>query len=429
MFNPFLVYIGNKENAIDYQMKSINIFRFIFFNIFIITLLANNAFAQTMTSFGFVQTEAMFGKIVPTNTFIPKTDVQQRYEIRFGKYNIDENNTWQSFYNYPITGLSFEYAKLGLDSIFGHSWSVVPSVEFRTGKKISKNPTIHIGLGASYLDSPFDSISNPTNKAVGSHFAWAFHLLGYVPVYVGNNFILRLGGGYLHNSNGHVKLPNFGLNSATLNLSAQFLYNRHNVSLVEVLPEHTPNLTKYYGLEYRQGLGFQALGGTAKPISAPIRKVFSSELSASVLFRRYFKFYGGLTYRYYENFNKYIIDNQIDRLFLNPQQNASSIYLFLGTELMFGHVSLDIQGGLTLFKPFYKTFDEVFQHSSKFDYWLKYLFPTRMGIKLYLKDNQSFPKYNFWTGAHIAANFGEADFTELSLGCVFFFQNHLKHSL
>ncbi len=377
-----------------------------------------SAYSQSLSSIQFIEPEVKFGKIVPTNTFIPKTHIQQRFGLNIGKLNLGGNDSWQSFYNYPNTGITLEYAKLGLDSMFGNAVSVLPYIEFRLGQKIPKSFSFHVGLGASYFDTPFDSIKNPTNKAVGSHVTWAFQLFGYQNIYTNNRLILRLGGGYMHNSNGHTKLPNFGLNSAALSLSAQFLHAQSEVSILEELPNHPSNLSRNFGLEFRQGLGFQAFGGTAAPIGGNIRQVFSSELSVSVFFRRYFKFYGGFAFRYYQNFYDYLIENQINKLSNRPKLNASSFYFFLGTEFLIGHVGLDIQGGLTIFKPFYKKFDSVYQHSKPFDYWLKYLFPSRMGLKFYLFNTQYLPKNNVWIGAHIAANFGEADFTEISFGFV-----------
>jgi len=376
------------------------------------------AYSQSLSSFYFIEPEVDFGKIVPTNSFIPTTGVQKRYVVNFGKLNLGESHSWSSFYNYPTTGIRVEYAKLGLDSVFGNSVSVLPYIAFRLGQNIPKSFSFHIGLGASYFDTPFDSISNPTNKSVGSHYTWAFQLFGYQNVYSSDVLIIRLGGGYLHNSNGHTKLPNFGLNSAALSLSAQFLYSKKNSSIYDELPVHNPNLNRHFGIEYRQGIGFQALGGTAYPIDSQIKHVFSSEISASIFFRQYIKFYGGFAYRYYQNFYSYIIENQSNNFLSKPKLNASAAYLFLGTEFEVGHVGLDIQGGLTIFKPFYKEFDRVYQHSKPFDYWLKYLFPSRMGLKFYLFDTQCHPKNNVWAGAHIAANFGEADFTEISLGFV-----------
>ncbi len=49
-------------------------------------------------------------------------------------------------------------------------------------------------------------------------------------------------------------------------------------------------------------------------------------------------------------------------------------------------------------------------------YKLKSLFPTRLGVKLYLFNTNKIPKNNLYIGANINANYTQADFSELSLG-------------
>ena len=59
------------------------------------------------------------------------------------------------------------------------------------------------------------------------------------------------------------------------------------------------------------------------------------------------------------------------------------------------------------------------EYSTK--YHLKQLISARMGLKYYLFGTDGVPKHNLFVGAHINANLGQADFTELSLGYVYRF--------
>ncbi len=82
---------------------------------------------------------------------------------------------------------------------------------------------------------------------------------------------------------------------------------------------------------------------------------------------------------------------------------------------------MDAELGLNLFKPFYQEFNNKFEDDSDFEYWLKKTFVTRLGLKRYAINTSKNPKNNLFLGAHINANFGQADFSELSIGYVYRF--------
>lgn len=383
-----------------------------FLTILSIFIVMNTAQAQSVKYIPYFKSEFMLGKIVKTNSFFPETDYQKRYLFNIGRVYTD-TTSWPAFFGYPEIGIGFSYNQLGHKSVFGNSYGLLKYIEFRPGGFLARSLNFHIALGASWFDSPYHPENNPVNKAIGSHLNWAFRLFAYYNVYTGRSIILRFGGGYLHSSNGHVQLPNFGLNSGALSLSVLFTDSKNN--LLTKLPKIKPDKTRSYIVEFRRGFGFHALGGTAGPADAKIKPVHSNELSAGIIFRQYLKFYGGFTQRNYRHF----ADTKNTAWLQNkelPDYYHCNTYFFLGLELLTGQVGIDIQGGLTIRKPFYADFDEQFQKSEPLDYWLKYLFPTRLGLKYYWLKNQYRPKNNFYLSAAINANFGEADFTEFSIG-------------
>jgi len=372
--------------------------------------------AQNTNTRRFIEPEIQLGKIVKTNSFFPKRTLQQRYRINFGRIHYGDEKSWESFYSYPISGISLSFNVLGNDTVFGKSYTALNYIELRPGRKIANSFSFRIGLGMSYFDTPFDKDNNPLNKAIGSSFAFSFQLIGYYNVYTSEKIVLRVGGGYLHSSNGHTVLPNFGLNSAAVSISAMFLQTSNSFLLTETPVRHIPDYSKHFVIGFRQGVGFHALGGTSGPIGGKIKPVYSTELSVGIIYRQYIKLYAGLTARYYQHYYNYITDNNIEGFYQQAHKNSTSTHAFVGVEFLMGHVAIDVQGGLTLYKPFYQTFDEIFQHSKKTDYLLKYFFPTRLGLKLYMKKTQFYPQNNFFIGTNISANFGEADFWEFSLG-------------
>ena len=85
---------------------------------------------------------------------------------------------------------------------------------------------------------------------------------------------------------------------------------------------------------------------------------------------------------------------------------------------MFGNIGIDWEGGLNVYKPFYK--EHYILENEELDnfYKLKNLFLGRLGLKLYAINTLKKPKSNFYIGTHIKSNLSQADYTELSIGFV-----------
>jgi hypothetical protein len=97
---------------------------------------------------------------------------------------------------------------------------------------------------------------------------------------------------------------------------------------------------------------------------------------------------------------------------------ASNVYYFIGVEFLYGHAGFNIEGGLNLYKPFYRAYNDTYLNNSGFIYFLKRNLNSRMGLKLYVKNANRMPKNNVFVGANISANFSQADFTDLCVGYV-----------
>ena len=87
-----------------------------------------------------------------------------------------------------------------------------------------------------------------------------------------------------------------------------------------------------------------------------------------------------------------------------------------------GHFSIDVELGANVYKPFYKQYEKDFPAGNRFNGYEKFkrnfkrTISTRLGLNLYLFNTNKLPKHNFFIGPHIKANFGQADFTEVSFG-------------
>jgi len=364
-----------------------------------------------------IETELMGGHVVPNYSVnFPKSTVQSAIAISFARENADTSG-WGKYYQYPESGVTFFASNIGNNHIYGNQFSISPYISFRLKKK-EKPFHIKLSIGLSYFTTTFDSIKNIDNVAIGSSLAWGFQAFLYKTIYNSNTTTLRIGGGYSHASNGHTQLPNFGLNSALLSFSAQF-HPKKNESTQNFTPPIYRKLKKRYFIQYREGIGFHELGGTAEPVGGVKRLVFTSALSGGIIINNHIKIRAGFAYRYYEQYYNYIITTRHPDYISNPTQSSSNIYFFAGCEFLMSHISLDIAGGLNLYKPFYKEFNTTFEKNTGFRYQLKKWLNSRMGLNVYAANTNKHPKHNIFAGAHINANFGQADFTEFNLGYVY----------
>ena len=259
---------------------------------------------ETMNSNShYIEPEYMIGKIIPmSNNFtFPSTGYQQVAAINYGFTNNDTTK-WGKYYNHAESGFMFLYSNLGNNTVLGHQYSILPFVSFRVFNNF-KNPfKLKLGAGISYFTSRFDSLGNPTNEIVGSQFTWDVKVFLYKSIYKKAGFQLKLGVGFSHESNGHTRLPNLGVNSPMASISVQ-IYNQKEDNYFEPNRIKRQNISpKKYYITLEEGLGFHEQDETEGPKMGFLKPVYSSDLSAAILFNKHIKLRGGFTYRFYQQY-------------------------------------------------------------------------------------------------------------------------------
>ncbi len=364
----------------------------------------------------FIEAELLGGKIAPNVPNFPKSKANLGIHCNIGFWN-QGNNAWSKFYNYPETGIQIGYNWLGNNDVFGQQLSVLPYIVLPTSKKRYKGIQIKLGLGTSYFSKKY-SLNNTSNLFIGSHITWAFHTFIYKPFLLNNQSDIKIGIGFMHASNGHTELPNFGLNSGVLSIAYQFFPKEKKYP---IFPKEKENIKKekHFYLQITQGVGTHELGGPIHPIGGKDRVVLTSKISGAILFKNHILVRSGFAYRYYQQYRNYIQENNLIEYNQKPIQSSSNILFFIGSEFLIGHFSMDIEGGFNLYKPFYKTHFEVFENTNNYDKITKTYFSTRLGINTYLFNTKNAPKHNLSLGAFLVANFGQADFSELALTYIY----------
>lgn len=364
----------------------------------------------------YIEPEFMIGKIVPDKDSFPSTNTLKSYAINIGIINNNCNKNWASFYNYPTVGLSLAYTDLDNPHLLGNEFSAVSYLLFKSSRCKINCSYFKVGMGAAYFTTHYNSIDNRKNVFIGAPFTWSFQAFLYRYIYNNQWLHLKLGAGYLHCSDGHIQLPNFGLNSAVVSLSSQFFTNK--INHYNLYPDENPELdhSKQYFIQIRDGNGLQEFGGKDGPSGSSKKGVYSLALSGGIIAKEQLKLRAGLTYRYYQHYYEYITQIPYQPLDNAPVWNSSNIFVSIGCEFLVGHFGMDVEEGINLFKPFYPKFYQMFERGPDIDLTSKKLIATRFGLNYYLINTTKKPHNNIYIGANLAANFGQADFSELSIG-------------
>jgi len=379
------------------------------------------------TSFYF-SPEFVLGITAEANSHFPDRGLQSGLFLNFGWYNQSNEKEWAKQLNYPKTGISFGISDYGNSEKLGQAFSVMPFAEF----KIFNRWSLHSGIGISYMNTLYDETENPFNQAITTNFNWSFRTFFYYQIF--NNW--KIGFGYNHSSNGHTRLPNQGFNSFLASVSTSF--NSKKESSQEFLDNTKTQKTKQWYFSSRFDIGKNVLSEEFNDK----REVYSIAFSGGKIINKTFKLGAGFYFRFYEHYYDYIkneeelITSEYPELTDHPFINASTFGIFATSELLLSHIGFEFDVGFNFHKPFYKIdwkLNQGYSYQSGEetvvvlgeldDYFkLKKIVSARLGLKYYLVNNNKTPKHNAFVGAHINANLGQADFTALTLGYVYRFE-------
>lgn len=363
----------------------------------------------------FIELDIMPGIVVPNVPNFPNTKLNQTYQLSIGKTNLT-NKHWVEYYNLPSYGVSLSYSSFGNPKQLGEEYSALLFLELSPQKNSLQSWFFRFAIGPSYFTKHFESLSNETNTIIGSHWNWKFQAFLYKKIKDYERLNLRLGAGYLHSSNGHTQIPNYGMNSALLSLSARFYQNKNPYASAKVRSLSSQNKkSKSSFVQLRTGLGMHELGSTTEPIGGPKKGVYSAAINYGILFNQQFKLRCGLSYRYYQHYYDQLIKSNGEELTAN-RWNASNLYFLAGIEYLIHHFAIDVEGGLNLHKPYYEIFYREFENAGGIKEFMKKTFNSRLGLNYYLINPSKQSDLNLFLGASINANFGQADFSQLNIG-------------
>ncbi|EDM43026.1 hypothetical protein SCB49_12414 [unidentified eubacterium SCB49] len=385
----------------------------------------------------FITAEYTLGKTSITNTGFPDVGLHQAWFFNFGSFQNTNSNEWAHRLKQPKTGISVGLARYGHDDILGYSISVLPNIELQLG---ASNFSIHLAFGAAYFNKTFDLDQNLQNEKIATHLNFSYRTMLFYNLSKEAKTNWRLGVGYFHQSNGHTRFPNQGLNSFSASISAELAYTPEKQTdpfLTNQKESFTD--TKSFFVSARRGLGMNAFTEELNDR----RPVHVTSVSAGLIINKTYKIGLGVFHKFYRHYYDYIElgeDLLPDYPYLadHPYINASAIGVSAIGEFQLNHIGMEVELGFNISKPFF-TIDYIINSGYSYTntypgtgpvtfrvlgeldefYKLKRLISTRMGLKYYFIGTEQAPTHNVYVGAHINANLGQADFSEISLGYVY----------
>lgn len=321
------------------------------------------------------------------------------------------NRYWHQALNYPEICVTLSHAQFGNNDILGKSFSLYPSLLFRS--KISNTFYLNYkaGLGVSYFNKPYDPFINPENIVIGYKFTAIAAAFFGVEAKLNHKFSFITGCSVKHYSDGHTKVPNVGINNILYTAGVKF-YPHKRFTDFATLPK--AEINKSIRINLNAGLGKHEAEGTVEPAGGPSYPVYFGSIALSKRLSYLSQLSVGFNINYYTDYHDYLINQQIQ--VDNEKLTSTKAIVFAGYEMFFGHFSFFTQLGVNVYYPYRHKLIEV----SGVDESFKNLhLSNRIGFNYYLFDDAEKSIVNPYLSVGIKTLGSSADFVETSIGFAF----------
>jgi hypothetical protein len=352
------------------------------------------------------------GYIVENYPGVPKSKLPFYLEFRVSKPT-DGTKLWHQLYKFPQVGFSAFYCELGNSKELGQSLALAPNMTFNLKNTENFQKGLTLGAGMAFFNKPYDTLENPNNIYIGSKatamvFAdlyWQWRLL--------NSSSIRAGLFVSHCSNGHVQIPNVGINLLAVHAGIVFHGKDHYRKPEYKNLELPVNRLRY---NFRFGIGAHQYAETTKPVNTKDYAIYLAEFYLSKRFGKIHNVHTGIESKFY---NSYYVHMERERKDIpNKTKKAVVLTWFLADEFVLNRLSLVVQGGINLYNPYYPNYYEYVPENS-FSKFVETLISTKLGFQYYIFKPKSNKGPNLFIGVYIKANFGQADFVCSQIGFSF----------
>lgn len=130
----------------------------------------------------------------------------------------------------PQWGIAGLLGNTGSKEYLGSMAALFPYVNFSLVKAGRFESDFRAGMGAGYIQKPYDVNTNHKNVLIGSHINIFLNLVWLNQLKISKNTNLLAGISLSHFSNANTKLPNLGLNIPAVSVGLSYHINHYNSS-------------------------------------------------------------------------------------------------------------------------------------------------------------------------------------------------------
>lgn len=347
------------------------------------------------------------GTVLQTNQFLRGNNLNKMPVDKYRaaslqlSFQTKGDKLWEQLYNFPRFGISLYKPYFPDANYLGNPFAIYGTIGFVLKRWESTALCFDAGLGLafgwrSYLEDGY-------NLALGANESAIFNTTFSLEKKFVNGFSINAGAGFVHFSNGSLKIPNLGINVFTPKIGAGYNFSQHEDKFrYQVIPDYKRqseiNLSVFTGwrnilysgndvdsITQRKGVYYSCYGVAASYLYQVSHKS---------------KFGIGLMADYLGYVNSFI-STEKGMLVAHPASLDKGLELsvFPSYELVIDRASVVIQPGIYLYRSKYpERTPATFQ---------------RIGLKYYVTDNLSFALN---MRAH---NWSIADFLEWTIGYSF----------
>jgi hypothetical protein len=237
-----------------------------------------------------------------------------------------------------------------------------------------------ISQGIGITSNPYDKETNNKNNAFGTKIMDnAYLLLQYNKENIIDRIGLQAGFMLTHFSNGRFKAPNSGINTIAFNVGLNYNLEENQEITVDSMPSSTTFKERFkYNIAFRTGvsegpvphIGQRQFYHVGLYADKRIGRKSALQLGTDIFFSRYL-----------EDYVKFVsvAFPKEHESYTNVNTDYKRIGLFVGHELFINKLSIEMQLGYYIYKPFDYEID-VYQRISAKYYLYKNIF-TGLGLK------------------------------------------------
>jgi hypothetical protein len=343
--------------------------------------------------------------------------IEDHANSQYGKISIlnetgRQENSYFKHYKNPFVGISFLVGYLGNKDVFGSTIGIYPQWTYHFIQKKSLSWDINLGSGFAFFTRPFDKVTNPDNKLIGSHFSNITDISTSVVFRFHPKILVRTGVGLIHVSNGHTAIPNIGLNDLTVRLG--MIYKPGELVGLKMPKPQRYEQDSIWRKSIGVSVGRHELAYTTYPVDGPTYHIYSvmGYISKQVSPINEIKF--GINYSYYRGYHTLIVHDEMYDYF--KFFRSSVISLQIGHEFLMNHFGFVTDIGLKVVDPIYRNF--FLKYDETPSGWFKQYVTGRLGFEIYPYKN-AFSGKKLSLGMYIKTNLFQADFVEYNMTYTF----------